>query len=39
MRTGSKFMGDTSRLMVNAMGLAQRAREGAKTATRSLIDR
>ena len=38
MRTGSKFMGDTSRLMVNAMGVAQGAREEAKTAMRSLID-
>ena len=39
MQTDSKFMDDMSRLMVNAMGVAQGAREEAETAMRSLIDR
>ena len=39
MQTDSKFMNDMSRLMVNAMGVAQGAREEAETAMRSLIDR
>ena len=39
MRTGSKFMDDMSRLMVNAMGVAQGAREEAETAMRWLADR
>ena len=39
MQTDNKFMDDMSRLMVNAMGVAQGAREEAETAMRSLIDR
>ena len=35
MRTGSKFMDDMSRLMVNAMGVTQGAREEGETAMRS----
>ena len=39
MQTDNKFMDDMSRLMVNAMGVAQGAREEAETAMRSMIDR
>ena len=39
MQTDNKFMDDMSRLMVNAMGVAQGAREEAEIAMRSMIDR
>lgn len=39
MQTRNRFLDDMSKLMTNAMGVAQGAREEAETAMKSLIDR
>ena len=39
MQSRSKILDDVSRLMTNAMGVAQGAREEAETAIKSIIDR
>ncbi len=39
MQSRNKFLDDVSKLMTNAMGVAQGAREEAETAVRSVIDR
>ena len=39
MQSRSKILDDVSQLMTNAMGVAQRAREEAETAIKSIIDR
>ena len=39
MLSRSKILDDVSRLMTNAMGVAQGAREEAETAIKSIIDR
>lgn len=39
MQTRNKMLDDLSRLMTNAMGVAQGARSEAETAMKSLIDR
>ncbi|HDR28919.1 accessory factor UbiK family protein [Rhodovulum sp.] len=39
MQTSNKFLDDMSKLMTNAMGVAQGARDEAETAFRSMIDR
>lgn len=39
MQTRNKMLDDISRLMTNAMGVAQGAREEAETAMKSMIDR
>ncbi len=39
MQSRNKFLDDVSKLMTNAMGVAQGAREEAETAVRSMIDR
>ena len=39
MQSRNKFLDDMSKLMTNAMGVAQGAREEAETAFRSMIDR
>ncbi|HEU0222679.1 MAG TPA: accessory factor UbiK family protein [Paracoccaceae bacterium] len=39
MQTRSRFFDDVSKLMTNAMGVAQGAREEAETAMRSWVDR
>lgn len=39
MQTGNKFFDDMSRLMTNAMGVAQGAKEEAENAMKSMLDR
>ena len=39
MQSRSKILDDVSKLMTNAMGVAQGAREEAETAIKSIIDR
>ena len=39
MQPGNKFLDDMSKLMTNAMGVAQGARTEAETAMKSFIDR
>ncbi|MCO8144221.1 accessory factor UbiK family protein [Rhodovulum tesquicola] len=39
MQTSNKFLDDMSKLMTNAMGVAQGAKDEAETAFRSMIDR
>ncbi len=39
MQTRNKVLDDISKLMTNAMGVAQGAREEAETAVKSMIDR
>ncbi|MDA9159704.1 accessory factor UbiK family protein [Rhodobacteraceae bacterium] len=39
MQTRNKMLDDISKLMTNAMGVAQGAREEAETAVKSVIDR
>ncbi|TCP63110.1 hypothetical protein EV663_101377 [Rhodovulum bhavnagarense] len=39
MQTRNKFLDDMSKLMTNAMGVAQGAKEEAETAMRSMLDR
>ena len=39
MQTQNKILDDLSKLMTNAMGVAQGAREEAETAVKSVIDR
>ncbi|MEX5727567.1 BMFP domain-containing protein YqiC [Rhodovulum iodosum] len=39
MQTQNKFLDDMSKLMTNAMGVAQGARDEAETAMKSMIDR
>ena len=39
MQPGNKFLDDMSKLMTNAMGVAQGAKTEAETAMKSLIDR
>jgi len=39
MQTRNKFLDDMSKLMTNAMGVAQGAKDEAETAMKSMIDR
>lgn len=39
MQSRNKFLDDMSKLMTNAMGVAQGAKEEAETAMRSMLDR
>ena len=39
MQTGNKFLDDMSKLMTNAMGVAQGAKTEAETALKGLVDR
>jgi len=39
MQTRNKFVDDMSKLMTNAMGVAQGAKEEAETAMKSMVDR
>ncbi|ARE42171.1 hypothetical protein RGUI_4030 [Rhodovulum sp. P5] len=39
MQTKSKFLDDMSKLMTNAMGVAQGAKDEAETAMKSMVDR
>ena len=39
MQSRNKILDDVSQLMINAMGVAQGAREEAETAVKSIIDR
>ncbi|MBL3567640.1 accessory factor UbiK family protein, partial [Rhodovulum sulfidophilum] len=39
MQTRNKFLDDMSKLMTNAMGVAQGAKDEAETAMKSMLDR